>query len=336
MAKLFQATLILYGAVLAGLPVLAAALAQDSAFTTLKVGTSYPGPESMPVYIAQQNGYFRDEHLMVDLTYLATGDKIAFALLGGSIDIARYTPDWFIRAIQKGGSNIKIVLGSANVLTFSLIVPDSVKDYADLKGKRIGVSTIAAADTSVVMKMLAARGLKQGDYSLIQAGSSPERAAALRAGSLGGTLLTPPVDQRVIDDGGFRRLDISTSVIPHYAWGAETVREDWAQANRPKLVAYIRAWIKACRFLHDPSNKEAVVKMLAREAKVDDHYARAMYDIYYGPSAMGVEKDGKLDLVGYKIMINDMVDRSQIDPPPPSPEKFVDSAYWEEAERTIR
>lgn len=43
MAKLFRATLILCGAVLACLPVLAAALAQDFAFTTLKVGTSYPG-----------------------------------------------------------------------------------------------------------------------------------------------------------------------------------------------------------------------------------------------------------------------------------------------------
>src|SRR5580704_19291763 len=130
-------------ALIAAISLMATASAQDAETFTIRIGTAYPGIESMPVYVARQNGYFRDEHLIVDLTYLATGDKIAFALLGGSIDIARYTPDWFIRAIQKGGSNLKIVLGSANVLTFSLIVSDSVKDYADLKGKRIGVSTIA-------------------------------------------------------------------------------------------------------------------------------------------------------------------------------------------------
>ena len=67
----------------------------------------------MPIYVARQNGYFQDEHLTVDLTSLATGDKIAFALIGGSIDIARYTPDWIIRAIEKSGSKLKITCSAA-------------------------------------------------------------------------------------------------------------------------------------------------------------------------------------------------------------------------------
>jgi len=333
--KLLQSASIFFGATLACLSVFSGAFAGPSDLGTLKFGTSYPGAESMPVYVAQQNGYFRDEHLSVEVTYLATGDKLAFALLGGAIDVARYTPDWFIRAIAKGGSDLRIVLGSANALTFSLVVPNTLKDYAALKGKRIGVSTIAAADTSVVMKMLAAHGVKQGEYNLIQAGSSPERAAALRAGSLGATLLTPPTDQRVIDDGGFKRLDISTNVIPHYAWGSETVRADWARANRLKLIGYMRAWIKAFRFLHDPGNREGVIKLLAKETKVDEHYARGMYDSYYGPGAISVEKDGKLDLAGYQVMINDMVERGQLDPPAPTPENFVDATYWEAAEGAL-
>ena len=331
-----RSALQLCGAALVCLLFIFGAVAQDAGIATLKVGTAYPGPESMPVYLARDNGYFRDEHLSVSVTYLSTGDKIAYALLSGSVDIARYTPDWFIRAVMKGGSNVKIVLGSANVLTFSLIVPNTVKGYADLQGERIGVSTIAAADTSVIIKMLAAHGLKRGEFSLIQAGSSPERAAALRAGSLGATLLSPPADQRLIDDGGFKRLDMSTNVIPHYAWGAETVREDWAKASRPKLVAYMRAWIKAYRFLHDPTNKEIVIKLLARESKIDDRYARTTYDIYYGPNATAPDEDGKLDKLDYQVMIADMVERGQIDPPRPSPDKFIDTSYWEEAERTLR
>lgn len=328
-----RALLILCGAVLAGALVGGETRAEDA---TVKVGTSYPGIESMPIYVARQNGYFSDEHLTVDLTSLATGDKIAFALLGGAIDVARYTPDWIIRAIEKGGSNLKIVLGTANTLTFSLLTADAVKGYEDLKGQRIGVSAIAAADTSITMKMLAAHGLKKGDYSLIQAGSSPERAAALRAGSLAATLITPPFDQRIIDEGGFKRLDRSTDVIPRYAWGAEAVREDWARAHSTTLVAYMRAWIKAWRFLHDPANKEAVIQILARETKIDDHYARGMYDLYYGPNAIRVETDGKPDFVGYQVMIGDMVDRGQLDPPPPPPEKFVDLSYWQEAEKSLR
>jgi hypothetical protein len=34
-------------------------------------------------------------------------------------------------------------------------------------------------------------------------------------------------------------------------------------------------------------------------------------------------------------MLDDMVDRGLIDPPPPKPEKFVESSYWEKAVRTL-
>jgi ABC-type nitrate/sulfonate/bicarbonate transport system substrate-binding protein len=198
-----------------------AALAEEASPMKVTIGTSYLGVDSMPIYISRELGYFREEHLNVDLIYLATGDKIVFALRGGSINVARYTPDWIIRAIEKGGARLKIVLAGSNNLVFSLIATNDVQSYTNLKGRRIGVSTIGAADSMLAQKMLTAHGPGTADYSLIQAGSSPERAAALRAGSLAATLLTPPINQKVLDEGGFKRLDLSTNVVPHYAWGAK-------------------------------------------------------------------------------------------------------------------
>jgi len=312
------------------------ALAEDGAPAKITVGTSYPGIDAMPIYIAREQGYFRDEKVSVDLISLATGDKIAFALLGGSIDIARYTPDWIIRAIEKGGSKLKIVLGANNTLVFSLIANNDVQSYGDLKGKRIGVSTIAAADATLAKKMLAAHGLGPADYILIQAGSSPERAAALRAGSLSATLLTPPVDQKVLDEGSIKRLDLSTNVVSHYAWGGEAVREEWARANKTTLLAYMRAWIKAARWAHDPNNKEGAVRILARETKIEDRYARTMYETYLGPESLAVAKDGELDVPGFQALLKDMVDQGQIGPAVPAPEKYLDSSYWEEARGSLK
>jgi ABC-type nitrate/sulfonate/bicarbonate transport system substrate-binding protein len=326
---------ILAGAVFAFGVHASAAHAAEAAPMKVTVGTSYPGVDTMPIYISRELGYFRDEHVSVDLISLATGDKIVFALLGGSINVARYTPDWIIRAIEKGGAGLKIVLAGSNNLVFSLIAAKGVQGYGDLKGKRIGVSTLAAADSTLAQKMLAAHGLGKTDYILIPAGSSPERAAALRAGSLAATLLTPPVDQKVLDDGGFTRLDLSTNVVTHYAWGGEAVRQDWATANKPALLAYMRAWIKASRWLHDGANKEDAIRILSREAKIEEPYARQMYEIYFGPDALAVAKDGRLDPVGYQALLNDMTDQGQIGPPAPTPEKYLDPSYWEEAEKTL-
>ena len=111
-----------------------------------------------------------------------SGDKIAFALLGNSVEVATYTPDWFIRAIEKGATDLKIVLGGSNVPHYSLLVPNEVQSYADLKASPCRhVSTIKAADTYLTKKMFAANGLKDTDI-IIQAGSrSGAGEAALRS-----------------------------------------------------------------------------------------------------------------------------------------------------------
>jgi ABC-type nitrate/sulfonate/bicarbonate transport system substrate-binding protein len=328
-------TAFLFGAALALFVDNPVARAAETPPMKVIVGTSYPNVDVMPIYISRELGYFREENVSVDLISLATGDKIVFALLGGSINVARYTPDWIIRAVEKGGAKLKIVLAGSNNLVFSLITANEIKSYADLKGKRIGVSTIAAADSTLIQKMLAAHGLGKADYILIQSGSSPERAAALRAGSLSATLLTPPVDQKVLDEGGYRRLDLSTNVVKRYAWGGEAVREDWATSNKPALLAYMRAWIKANRWLHDPANKDDAIRILARETKIDAATAKLWYEVYFGPEALPVAKDGKLDPVGYQALLDDMTNQGQIGPPAPTPEKYLDTSYWEEAIKTL-
>jgi ABC-type nitrate/sulfonate/bicarbonate transport system substrate-binding protein len=305
--------------------------AEDAELTTLKVGIAYPTTDTLPIFAAQELKFFQARYLTVEPVSLATGDKITFALVGGSIQIASYTPDWFIRAMEKD-AKLRIVLGEGSDLIFSLVAAADIGGYADLRGKRIGVSTLKAADAYLVAKMLAAHGLQAADYSLIPAGSSPERAAALKSASLSATLLAPPVDQRVIDEGGVKRLELSSTVVTHYAWGGEAVMEDWARANKATLVNYIRAWIEALTWLDDPKNRDAGVAIMARDLKLEDRYAQSAFDIYYGPKATA-PYDGKLDVQGYQALLQDMTDQGQIAAPAPPPQTFLDTSYWEEAQR---
>jgi hypothetical protein len=60
-----------------------------------------------------------------------------------------------------------------------------------------------------------------------------------------------------------------------------------------------------------------------------------MYDLYYGPNAIAPGRDGELDLVGYQVLLADMVERGQLDSPAPPPEKFVDPTYWQEARKSL-
>jgi ABC-type nitrate/sulfonate/bicarbonate transport system substrate-binding protein len=324
---------VLVGAALVCLVQVSSAHAQ--ATTTLKYAYPFPEVEFLPLYAAQEKGFFKDEHLAVDLYPLSAGDKITLALFSGSVDIAYYTPDWFIRAMEKGDSNITLVAGGANIPVYSLIVTKDIKSYADLKGTRVGVSTVKASDAYLVRKMFAAHGLAEADYALIQAGSSGDRAAALKAGSVAGTLLIPPYDQRVVDEEGFKRLDVSSSVVTHYTWGAQAVRIDWAKANKATLVAYIRGWIKGTRWVYDPKNKEDAIRILARELKVEDHYARVAYEMYFASPTPTVAKDGEIDLTGLQELVNAMADQGDLTSPAPKADKYLDLTYWKEAHDTV-
>ena len=75
-------------------------LAQSTATATIKYGIPFPEVELMPLYAAQDQACFRGENLAVEVFALSSGDKITLALVSGSIDIAIYTPDWFVRAIE--------------------------------------------------------------------------------------------------------------------------------------------------------------------------------------------------------------------------------------------
>jgi NitT/TauT family transport system substrate-binding protein len=327
---------ILAGAAVACLFCTVGALAQTGATATIKYAIPFPEVELMPLYAAQDQGYFRDEGLSVEVYALSSGDKITLALVSGSIDIANYTPDWFVRAIEKGDAAIRIVMGGSNVPVYSLIAAKEIQTYADLKGKRLAVSTVKASDAYLIRRMLAAHGLKEPDYSLIQAGSSAERAAALKAGSVSATLMIPPFDQRMVDEEGCKRLDVSTTVVTHYAWLSHAVRQDWARANKATLIGFIRGWIKGTRWLYDPKNKDAAIRILSKELKIENRFAQIAYDTYFASKTVTVAKDGEVDLVGLQEIINAIADQGDIGPPIPKAEKYIDLTYWTEAHATVK
>ena len=332
MKKLYQAFAFLVAAVLASLVSASGALAQDHA---VKFALPFPEVEYMPLYSAQEKGFFRDEHLSVEVFALSSGDKITLALLSGSVDIGNYTPDWFIRAIEKGAA-FKIISGGSNVPVYSLVTKSDIKNYADLKGKRVAVSAVKASDAYLIRQMFAKHGLKTGDYDLIQAGSSGDRAAALKAGSVSATLLIPPYDSVIVAEG-YRRLDVSTDTITHYTWLVNAVREDWAQANKATLVAFLRAWIRGTRWVYDPKNKDEAIDILAQKLKIKETFARSAYELYFASTTETVAKDAKIDLVGLQNLIDAVAAQGDLGPSPvPKAAKYIDNTYWEEAMKTLK
>jgi ABC-type nitrate/sulfonate/bicarbonate transport system substrate-binding protein len=289
---------------------------------TVTVGVALPLVDQLPLYVAVDQGFFKAEGLDVKTTSLSSGDKIMAASLSGSVDIGLYTPDWVINAVEVGSADSKIFLGGSNVPVYSLIVGKDVKTYADLKGKRVAVSALKASDAYLMRKMLAANGLKEGDYTPIQSGGSTDRAAALKSGSVGGALIIPPFDQAIIDEG-YQRLDVSSKVLTNYSWLVNWAKGDWLTKNKDQAVGYCKAWTKAVDWIYNPSNRAAAAGIIAKELKITQPNAEKAFALFADSKVWS--QGGKVDRAGVNAVLAGMVEQATLKAPAPDATKYIDA-----------
>src|SRR5439155_11676493 len=93
-----------------------------------------------------------------------------------------------IRAIEKGAA-LAIVRILLQAPPYALLAKPTVKSIADLKGKTIIIGGAKDITRIFVERMLAAKGLKAGDYDFVFAGATSARFSALQAGAVDAAIL---------------------------------------------------------------------------------------------------------------------------------------------------
>ena len=141
----------------------------------------------LPLTIAEQLGYFKDEGLQVEISDFAGGAKALQALIGGSADVTSGAYEHTIDMQAKGQMITSFVLqGRAPqiVMGFSTKTMPNYKSIADLKGKKIGVTAPGSSTNMVANFVLAKAGLKPNDVSFVGVGTSAGALAAMRSGQI--------------------------------------------------------------------------------------------------------------------------------------------------------
>ena len=137
--------------------------------------------------------------------------------------------------------------------------------------------------------------------------------------------MIPPLDQVVVDDGRFKRLDLAP-IRSSASWKSHAVRQEWARANKTVLIGYIRAWIGNAMDVRSQEQEDRGIPH--KYVKYTDQYARISYDLLYGGPDHSVMKDAEIDLAGIQEVVNAIADQGDIRPPIPQSQKFVDASYW--------
>ena len=158
----------------------------------------------LPFIIADSRGYFKEAGLEVDIGVFSGGSKALQALLGGSADLVAGAYSNTITMAVKGQKLVSFVTQAVCpgfVFGTTRASHDAIKTYADLKGKRIGVSAPGSSFHMGVNYLLSRAGLKPEDVSIIGVGSSSGAIAAARSGQVDALMSNDPV-ATVLQDSG--------------------------------------------------------------------------------------------------------------------------------------
>ncbi len=151
---------------------------------------------NLPLTIAEQLGFFKAEGLDVEIADLAGWSRAMQAVATGAADVCCGAFGHTIRLQSKGQAfRAFVLLGRApqTAMGVSTRTMAGYKNWADLKGRKIGVSAPGSSANLLAHAVLSRAGILSTDVSYVGVGNSSGAIAALRNGQVDAMSNTEPV-----------------------------------------------------------------------------------------------------------------------------------------------
>jgi len=231
-----------------------------------------------PVWVAKERGFFDRYGITSEIKITGATDKVTTSLLDGSAQLGMVTPEGVIGDAAQGG-RLRLIAGNANKAPLTLIGLKSIARIEDLKGKRVGTTSLKEGTTILVQRMLEAYGLHYpGDYEFALVGAHPQRWDHLPQGTIEAGLQLIPYNY-VAKEAGFTNLGEASEYVPDYAFTAIALNLDCGESNRDLAVRALRAMREAVQWTVD--NLDEAAAILGRRAHSNDaHSHRALREMF--------------------------------------------------------
>jgi ABC-type nitrate/sulfonate/bicarbonate transport system substrate-binding protein len=259
---------------------------------------------NMPVWIAQHQGMFADEGLDVAIELYEGVDEVTNRLRDGRAQLAYGITEHVILDSEAGGF-LEIIGGNVNRLPFSFVAGKSIRTFDDLRGKTVGVSSLDAGSSSLVMKLLAARGLEYPrDYRMRAVGPILTRWEMLKSGEIDAGLQGAPLNYMAVDQG-FPSLCEPRDEVPYFQFTSLNVDQRWAAANKATIMKFMRAFVRAHRWFF--ANREGAASIAMRETGITRAYALRAWDEYTADEIFPPDGDANTAAVQALIEISSLI-----------------------------
>jgi ABC-type nitrate/sulfonate/bicarbonate transport system substrate-binding protein len=279
--------------------------------------------------IAERQGFLAREGIKLEPVRFLNGadrssNRAAMLAARENIDMTRGQATVVIEEGMKG-SNYVAVAAVVNNPVYFMVARADIKTFADLKGKSLVEPSRIDPITLTARKLLELHGLKNADVDIKYVGGSEPRVACLKSGACAAGSLSQPAVFAAFD-AGFHTLAMHIETGP-LLYVVEIVDRSWAETHADVVTRYLRATAAATRFIHDPRNRDDVVKAAMEVAGEPESRAREMLSYIWDDKNRVLPWQGEIDMDALKAMIALHGRYGIWQEPLPAAERFVDLRY---------
>lgn len=212
-----------------------------------------------PLYIAQAQGFFKDEGLSVDLVKMEDPKTRMPAMIAGRIDMAVTTVDTVLNFYAPEHPLTYLFALDQSSGGDGIVADKDIKTIADLKGKKV-----AFAEGSVSQFFLGAllkdNGLKFSDVDAVNM-TAGDAGAAFVAGRVNAAVTWEPwlTRGKQTDHG---HLLIDSTKTPGLIVDIAVTTDAWAKAHEADIKGLYKAWAKAVAW--QKANPEKANEIMAK------------------------------------------------------------------------
>jgi len=279
----------------------------------LVVGKAAPGAFSfVPPDIGREMGFFAKHGIEIETVGLSGSAKLHQAMAAGSIDIGVGAGSDMIFAV-KGVPETAVANLAGPPLLLSFIVPwDSpVKTADDLKGKRMGVSTLNSLTQWLALELARQKGWGPDGLIFITVGAeSAPQIAALVTGQIDALVSSTALGLSLAETHRGRDLMPTSSIVKDFMIHAIFASNRLIHDNPDAVRRFLAGWFETIAFMY--ANKDETVRMTRPITGFSEAIERQEYDIVMPMFS----RDGKFEPKALAVLQRSFVELHLLDTTP--------------------
>lgn len=226
--------------------------------------------------VGYEKGFYKEQGLDFEPVEMPGDADILRALTAGTFEIAEITPSGTMAAIEKGAA-LKVVASFMPGLPHVFFARKDIGGLTDLVGKPVAVSGVGSLPHVVAQAILENHKIDLKRVEWVQMGGDPDRVRALVAAQVAATVASIEHDQTVKGAGG-KILAVASRELPHWTRFTLITTDKVIQERPGDLVKALVAQAKGIRYAMNPSNKDEMVRLMAKYGKREPRQVEWIYD----------------------------------------------------------